>query len=239
MKSDDPISTEQLNAFLDNELEQQDRAQVLAALRADKTLSQEMADLQQINELVGLAYQEVPAAPHRPQFPGSNTFTPLRIAAAFAILITGSLIGWFMHTPATPPALPFQNLAQLNVQQLTVAKILIHINAMDDERINSVLDETELLLTNAKQTGKPLQLEVVANASGLGMLRAGSPYTQRIHQIVAANDNVAFLACGFAMEHARLKEGHDIELIPDARPVDAALEQILRRLKSGWLYVRA
>lgn len=239
MKSDEPISIEQLNAYLDNQLEQQDRAQVLAALRADKSLSDEMTDLQQLNELVALAYQEVPASPHRPQIQHANMNSPLRIAAAFAILITGSLIGWFIHKPVNTPALPFQNLAQLDVQHLTDDKILIHINAMDNQRILNVLDETELLLKNARQTGKHLQLEVVANASGLGMLRQGSPYTQRIHQIVAANTNVSFLACGFAMEHAKLKEGHAVELIPDAQPVDAALEQILRRLKSGWLYVRA
>ena len=71
------------------------------------------------------------------------------------------------------------------------------------------------------------------------MLRKGSPYAKRIHQIVESNENVSFLACGIAMENAKLKEGHDITLIPDAHKIDAALEQILRRLKAGWLYVRA
>jgi intracellular sulfur oxidation DsrE/DsrF family protein len=109
---------------------------------------------------------------------------------------------------------------------------------MDDARITKVLNETEHLLALSKQRDRPLQLEIVANASALGMLRKGSPYARRIHQLASENANVTFLACGFAMENAKLKEGHEIKLIPDAHKVDAALEQILRRLKAGWLYVR-
>lgn len=240
MKSDGSVSNEQLNAYMDNELENEDRAQVLSALRADKSLSEELACLQQINDLVSLAYQDVPASPHQPAVRQPVFATPLRIAAAIAILVLGSAFGWFLHHPtSSTPNLPFTNLSQLNVKNPADNKILIHINAMDDKRIVNVLNETEKLLNNAKQSGKHLQLEIVANASGLGMLRKGSPYTKRIHQIAATNSNVSFLACGFAMENAKLKEGHDIKLIPDAHKIDAALEQILRRLKAGWLYVRA
>jgi len=239
MKSDEPISIEHLNAFLDNELEINDRVQVLSALRNNRVLSEELADLQQMNELISLAYQDEPTSPHQPVIRHPQFYTPLRIAAAILILILGSALGWFIHHPSpTTQMLPFTSLSQLNIKNPPDNKILIHINAMDNKRIENLLNDTEKLLTNAKQHGKDLQLEIVANASGLGMLRQGSPYSKRIHQIASANQNVSFLACGFAMENARLKEGHDIKLIPDAHKVDAALEQILRRLKAGWLYVR-
>lgn len=240
MNTDETISAERLNAYLDNELASDERAQLLSELRVNKSLSDELATLQQINQMIALAYQNVPESPHTPSISLQQNFTPLRIAAALCFLVLGSVVGWLLHHPTTSPVeLPFTNLSQLNIKNPADDKILIHINAMDDKRINSVLNETEQLLDNAKQRGKHLQLEVVANASGLGMLRKGSPYAQRIHQIVADNNNVSFLACGFAMENARLKEGHDITLIPDAHKIDAALEQILRRLKAGWLYVRA
>ncbi len=240
MNSTDPISQEQLNAFLDNELEDEERAQILAALRTDPELSAEFAHLQQINELVSFAYHDIPLKNQRQSEQQLHNAKPLRIAAVVAMLVFGTVLGWMLHKPQSAlSTLPFTNLSQLNLKQPVDNKILIHINAMDDRRINNVLTDTEKLLANAKHTGNPLQLEIVANASGLGMLRKGSPYTRRIHRIVAANSNVAFLACGFAMENARLKEGHAIQLIPDAHKVDAALEQILRRLKAGWLYVRA
>ena len=238
MNANNPISLEQLNAFLDDELAQDDRAQVLSALRDNKPLADELAHLQQVNALVSLAYQSVPESERRPAVAGAPV-TAWRIAAAIGLLAVATTLGWFIHQPSQPTqALPFTSLTQLDTRHPPDDKILIHINAMDDKRITRVLNDTEQLLSSARQSGKPLQLEIVANASGLAMLRQGSPYAQRIEQIAAANSNVSFLACGFAMENARLKEGNDIQLIPQARKVDAALEEILRRLRSGWLYVR-
>jgi intracellular sulfur oxidation DsrE/DsrF family protein len=41
------------------------------------------------------------------------------------------------------------------------------------------------------------------------------------------------------MQNARLSEGIDeVKLLPQAQKIDAALEQILRRLKAGWAYIR-
>lgn len=239
MNAHDQISTQQLNAFLDNELEPDERAHVLSALRDNPALSERLAAMQRVNALISLAYTNVPTPEERPVFNKPRIITPLRLAASITILLLGGLVGWFFHPLAqTHAVLPFTNLSQLNINNPPDDKILIHINAMDDKRITTALDDTEHLLQNAKKKGKPLQLEIVANASGLGMLRKGSPYAQRIQQIAAANSNVSFLACGFAMENAKLKEGRDIDLIPQAHKVDAALEEILRRLKAGWLYVR-
>ena len=239
MNAPDQLTSQQLNAFLDNELEQEERAHVLAALRDNPGLSEELAKLQHMNALISLAYASVPTPPMRAALTRPGFYTPLRLAAAVMILVLGGLVGWLFHQPTPSRSdLPFTNLSQLNIKDPPDNKILIHINAMDDKRITAALDDTELLLQNAKKNGKPLQLEIVANASGLGMLRKGSPYARRIQQIAAANNNVSFLACGFAMENAKLKEGHDVNLIPEAHKVDAALEEILRRLKAGWLYVR-
>lgn len=239
MSAQDQITSQQLNAYLDNELEQEERAHVLSALRNEPALSDELARLQRMNALITLAYESVPAPPVSAALPQPALSKPLRLVAAVLVLVLGGIIGWLFHQPAPESAdLPFINLSQLNIKNPPDNKILIHINAMDDKRISKALDDTERLLKNAKEKGKPLQLEIVANASGLGMLRKGSPYTQRIQQIAADNSNVSFLACGFAMENAKLKEGKDIPLIPQAQKVDAALEEILRRLKDGWLYVR-
>lgn len=40
------------------------------------------------------------------------------------------------------------------------------------------------------------------------------------------------------MENARLAEGAEVRLLPEARRVPVALEQILSRLREGWTYVR-
>lgn len=240
MKPESPISEEQLNAFVDNELDAEERAHVLSVMQNDRNVSEELSSLQQVNELIALAYEDMPAVSPQLNIKAPTGWTPLRIAAAVLILVFSGTFGWMLHQSNNLPTNhSFTSLSQLNTKDPSDNKILIHINAMDNTRIVRALNGTEQLLDNAKKAGKPLKVEVVANESGLGMLRKGSPYAKRIHQIAASYNNVSFLACGVAMETARLKEGHRIKLIPEAHKIHAALEQILLRLKEGWLYVKA
>ena len=94
------------------------------------------------------------------------------------------------------------------------------------------------LLTNASKNNKPLKLEVVANVDGINILRKGSPYAGEINSLSEQFSNVRFLACGIAKKTAALKEGKPIELIPEAVDIPAALDEILKRLKEGWTYVK-
>jgi intracellular sulfur oxidation DsrE/DsrF family protein len=241
MTDDSFISRESLNAFLDGELAADERNQLLTRLQHDKVLAQELCELRQTKELLALAY-------HQPPLPAAQTRTataspPSRIRHAIAaglLLGIGLSLGWVAHhhlADNLPPSL--QNITQLDPATAVNNKILLHISSMDSSRVKAVLDTTEKLLNNPRSENTPLQLEIVANADGLGLLRAGSPYAERIHNIARQHRNVSFKACGFAMETVRLKEGNEVLLLPDAQRVDAALEQILRRLKDGWLYVRA
>lgn len=240
MKDTPTISQESLNAFLDGELAAHERSQILTIIQHDKALAQELCELRQTKELLALAYQDPPQPPT--QKTRAAILSPQRTRrgiAATLLLGLGLGIGWFTHlnmTVATSPSL--QNIAQLDISNADNSKILLHISTMDVSRVKAALDTTEELLNNPRGK-KPFQLEVLANADGLGLLREGSPYAKRIHDIAREHGNVSFKACGFAMEHSRLKEGNEVKLIPEAQRVDAGLEQILRRLKDGWMYVRA
>ncbi len=240
MTHDEPISDQQLNAFVDNELDNSERARILQATQNDPQLAARLAQLQQLTDLVKLGYQQPPAAPslRYQQLPGT-AMRGWQALAASALLIIGMTTGWYLHSSSHSTTAPLTNLAQLNVAQPGNDKILIHINNMDQLKIDNALQEADQLLSNAEHSGKDLQVEILANAEGLGVLRHSSPYARRINQLASKHGNVSFRACGFAIQHAQLKEGHEIKLLPEAQPVDAALEEILRKLKSGWLYVRA
>ncbi|MBL8478523.1 MAG: hypothetical protein JNK59_04380, partial [Sterolibacteriaceae bacterium] len=61
------ISDEQLNAFIDEELDSADRERVLAAVAVDGELAQRACALRLVKEQVRHAYAEPPAAPSRRQ----------------------------------------------------------------------------------------------------------------------------------------------------------------------------
>lgn len=229
------ISNAQLNAFIDRQLDATERVEILAAVQQDNNLSQELAELSQLKEWVRFTYQQPP----QPAIAAKSIF-PLQAVqgiAASLLLGLGVIGGWWAHTPVPGPS--FHELARFESIPAASEKVLMHISKMDETKITTALDKAEQLLRASREKNRPLQLEIVANAEGLGLLRQGSPFSGRVQAISRQHDNVAFLACGIAMENVRLKEGREAELLPEARKIDAALEQILRRLKQGWTYVKS
>lgn len=238
--NDYSVSEEKLSAYLDNQLATEDRADVISALKQDIQLSQRLTELQELKEWVRMAYQD-PPQPQTEIKPGRAASNKhLQALAASVLILLGGLSGWLLHTPDPDLSGPgFYELSQADSAVAGKHKVLIHISKMDKDRIIMALDKAEQILRSSKQQDEPLQLEVVANAQGLALLRDGSPFGKRIESISKQYDNVAFLACGIAMQNARLSEGIDeVKLLPQAQRIDAALEQILRRLKAGWAYIR-
>ena len=240
MSSYSDISEEQLHAFVDNQLDGAERARILDAMQHDRELAERIARIQQLKDMTMLAYQELPAyKPSVEVSPRAPGWFSAGIAASL-LFVFSVMLGWTGHTYLVGNNTPtFERIAQFDPKHTNKNRILLHINTNDKKRIESVLDTTEELLKTRKDQREPLELEVVANATGISMLRDGSPYRKRIQSILDKHNNVAFYACGHAMENASLKEGSEIRLIPEATRVDAALEQILKRLKMGWTYIRA
>lgn len=234
------VSEENLNAYVDQQLDTNDRADILAQIRQQPELSQQVNELQELKEWVRMSYQEPPGISEPPSFKSFHPFNHLQAIAASILLLFGGLLGWMIHGPDIPDNITsFHELEQAESVTQTSSKVLIHISKMDLDRVSLALDKAEQLLKDSQQRDKPLQLEVIANAQGLALLRDGSPFGHRIESLSKQHDNIAFLACGIAMQNVRLTEGiEEVQLLPQAQQVDAALEQILRRLKAGWAYVR-
>lgn len=237
MRPEDTISDEILNAFIDNELEDNERAQVLERLERDQELAARYSALCQINEKISLAYSEIP----QPRTKSKEYLPGLRVSYAQAaiimafLLISGGFTGWIVHDQKQQSkSTHMKSIEKINLANVGSNKILFHINSNDQKRIETVLNKAKLFLTKDSN----VQVEIVANASGLSMLRDGSPFTKDVKSMSAQFNNVKFLACGVAKQNATLKEGRNIKLLEDAREIPAALDQILSRIEAGWLYVK-
>lgn len=238
MSQDKFISDETVNAFIDNELDADERAQLVTAIQNDKVLQQKVNELRQVKEMLTLAYQDPPSPVIGLTEVTSASALRMGIAAS-VLVVLGFSLGWWMHVEVAPdPPQSFATVSQLDNEYVLTPKVLLHVSTMDSQRIEVALKKAEHLLAQHRQTNRPLDMEVIVNAQGLGLLRQGSPYAEKVRTLVQEYDNLSFLACGVARENARLKEGGAIELLPEATQVPAALELILKRLKRGWMYVR-
>jgi len=241
------ISDEQLNALLDGELDESERYRVLAALSESPELKTRFEDLKKIKSMLRQAYQDVPQPRYPNQLTNRHSNQYKQMVSAAALLLFGVILGWYGSSSfkinegdniQAISEFESELEQQKKVASLDEERILLHISSNDEKRVEKVLQVAEDLLRRSDQQHRHLRLEVVANAEGLAILRTNSPYAHKIASLSKTYRNVKFLACGIAKQTAALKEGRPIELLPEADNIPAALEEILKRLKEGWMYVR-
>jgi intracellular sulfur oxidation DsrE/DsrF family protein len=235
----DLISEEQLNALLDHELDAEERTRVLLAINQNPALQARYSELQRLKNLVATAYRDVPLA--RPS--KDKRWHPVNHylvgTASAALVLLGILIGWSISAYVNDASdLNFHYVEKLDTSIVTGDKILLHINTNDANRVRASLQWAENLLKYSHTNHTHLDLEIVVNAEGLNILRAGSPYAHKIATLTKEYKNIKFLACGVAKQNATLRENKTIKLLPQAKDIPAALDQIVNRLQEGWTYLR-
>ncbi len=220
------VSDEQLNAFVDGELDAADRDRLLAAIAADGELAQRACALRLVKEQLRHAYAVPPAM--RPPRDGAR---PWRLLAGLLLLLGAATGGWLARDSAlhNPEAV---------ARKGETAHLILHLADWDAGRADAALSDAEGLLRAAQVSGRTIEVELVANRGGLKMLRSDtSPHADRIARLRAEHPNLALIACGQTIERLR-DSGVEVRLLPGTRVVSSALDQIVTRMSEGWNYVR-
>lgn len=225
------FSDEQLNAFVDNELGAPERDEILAAIAGDAELGHRLCALRSAKDLVRHAYGHIPEVRRK-----QGRRLPLwgGALAAGVALVVGVLVGWQGHRAslAGPSGEAFAWVGNLFAAQ--PARVLIHLDSSQIERMEEALDMVEAYLAKA---GKA-KVELVVNNSGLDLLREeATPHAERIAQLAARYEMLAFVACGNAIARYR-SAGLDVTLVPEAVVAGTAVEHIVDRVQQGWTYVK-
>jgi intracellular sulfur oxidation DsrE/DsrF family protein len=236
MNKDDHISEEQLNAFVDGELDSEEKSCLFDAAEQSAELDRRLCQQRKLKELVKHAYRDVPESKRR--LSGQRTrgsVLGLAVAASMLLVlgvITGLLIPSFFELDPRPGDLA----ATTNPQAVAAMEnYILHVVSGEPEQMKLALQQARELLTTA-EPGKPRQVEVVANEQGLALLRSDvTPFAEEISAL--ANEHVIFYACSKAIE--RLEEkGVEVRLVPEAVPGYTALDRVVTRMKDGWQYVK-
>lgn len=246
MTQSEKFSDEFLNAFIDGELDDSERDQLLDLLRRDAKLNARVCDLQKVRELVQHAYRQPPPPPRQQPDPGKGGGLSRFTAgiAASVMLGLGVAMGWSLHGQQHPQG-SLLDIAQS--MQLTPAqtqgdstwRVVLHVTTADPYRLKTVLDEAEeLLRQRAGNSG--VAVDILANGRGLDLLRADtSPFAQRIRELQSRYESsLAFKACQNAINRLRREKDIDVTLLPEARVVPTAIGEVIRRQREGWAYVQ-
>ncbi len=227
MNKDDLLSEEQLNAFVDDELEAEEKSRVFSEASHRPELDQRLCQQRKLKELVKLAYHDTP----KPQRKGAkslgrgNVFG--RALAAAVLLAVGAATGFLgkdLFSPAADPAM---------VATAEPDKYLIHVASGDPGEMAAALERAELLLESAPDDGVR-QVEIVANEQGLNLLRTDVTQFAAEISVLQAND-VIFYACSKSIQKLE-DDGVEVRLVPHTIAEYTALDRVVTRMQEGWHY---
>ncbi len=238
-------SDEHLNAFIDDELDLADRNNLLEAIEKDTSLRHRLCETQGVKRLLQHAYSDLNSHPAQTaKRRWKRGYTQSLMAASFLLLI-GASSGWLLslteqhHAGSVSPRLTrlISTISNDNVAQ-EPDKVIVQVSSANPVRLQAALDETENLLVAYRKNNRPLQMEILANGSGLNLMMTGAtPFEHRIEQMKARFPNLLLFACQQTMQEMEAR-GIPVHLIPNTQIAGSALEEISRRVREGWDYVR-
>lgn len=234
MNTDD-ISDELLNAFADNELDAAERSALLERIAADTRLRAKVCELWHLKELVRSAHP-LPAGasvtqPRRSR-PGHGSRWAL---AATLVLAVGIGSGWLAHDEYDKSWIPGPQLEAIRSQD---HRVMLHLVSDDPERLEAALRKAEQLASARDRQGRPLEVEMIANGTGIQLMQASAMQAGRVSAIHQAHANLRLIACQQAIERAQ-ERGLPVALLPEVDVVPNAVDRIAVRLNQGWRYIQA
>jgi intracellular sulfur oxidation DsrE/DsrF family protein len=237
MSDEQKISFEELNAFIDGELDAGASARVLAAIDADDSLRREACELRGLRDQVRNAYEPARFGETQRRGRFGDRRWPQALAAAL-LLAVGTMIGWQGHAlRGQDGSETWQRLAQVKAHG-DARRLVLHVGDPDSARFENTLEEVRDMLKAAHERGQRMELEILANGTGLNLLRVKTtPFAERLAQLQAEFPELSLVACGQGLNRLQ-GQGDDIRLVPGVVTADSALDEIVRRMNQGWAYLR-
>ncbi len=236
-------SDEIINAFVDGELDGPEKEKFKLEMDVDDELFQRVKSVCELKKSLKQSYEQVTMPKDQFDFGHKSTFSVIRYGmAALLMLGLGVMLGWYSNEQvsikgvAQSEALHGFKLTPVSMSQPN--KILLHIASSKKEKLQQTLHHIQNIIDKYDVSDLPFQIEVIANAGGIDLLREDvTPYKQKISEITAEYENVSFIACSSALDRLKV-QGIEPRLISQAKTGVTAVEQIVKRLQEGWVYVK-
>jgi intracellular sulfur oxidation DsrE/DsrF family protein len=224
-----------LHAYVDGELSPPEKHRLLLRMEKDERIREQTCDLQRTKEWVKFSF-EGESAPTR-TLPKGKLRTwlevpTLRVAASVLMILVAFGAGLAGHAwrGFAPGELALGDTpADSN-------HVILHIGESNERRFSDLIATTREILERFRDSGT--QVEVVANAGGLDLLRTStSSHIDTIKSMINAYDNVRFIACSKGL--SRLKQqGLDTTLIEGVSADEPAADHLIQRLSERWSYIQ-
>jgi len=237
-------SDEIINAYVDSELTGPEKEKLKQDIRDNEELADKVHTICELKKSLKSSYGQIPLPVSDDEERTGFYQINIKVAAvAVLFLCVGYFLGINVNGIQINDNYVEQNdvvngirLTPVDFQQPN--KIILHVASSDPKVLYDTLYRVDSIIEKYDTNKLPFELEVVANSGGIDLFRKDvSPYRNRIKQIAQNYSNVSFIACTNAMEKLRLK-GIKPDLIAKTKTGVTAIEQIVKRLQEGWVYLK-
>jgi len=238
MRKPNKIDEIMLTAFVDGQLDADNREAIIKAMDEDKDLRDQVYNLRKTKDLIKLSFanENLPETGHDKYTHTLHSQCIARIAAVFTALAIGLGAGYTGYKYCGHTGhMSSLSLAELTQQQ--GERIILHISESDPVQFERTLAYTEDFLVRHRNNSK-VRIEVVANAGGIDLLRQDYPLSNKVISMMDEYDNITFIACTNAINRLRA-QGFEPTMIKNVETEKAVLTHIIDRLRTGWTYVKA
>jgi len=232
-------SDEMLNAYIDDELEQNDHINISAAMASDYNLRARVEELRVVRNLVKISY-ELDLNPST--LPTNKKFGKAMLGlAASLILMIGVLAGWVANQFSSTPSL--LDLAQ-TIEKRTSIKtgknnIMLHLSSNNRHQWKVVLDEIVQTLDSANERNSDIKVHLVTNGKAINVARLdNNPFAKRIRGMMKKYPNFTIQVCRQTLERLYYSKNKKLKLLPGTEIVRSALGEVIKRRQEGWLYLK-
>ena len=243
------VSEEILNAFIDGEIESEDKIEILYHLSENPRLTKRVCELIRTKERLRAAYRS--ATPDQESTAVSISVNQWKIGrfgylgrVAASLLVVVLLFGRAPHAPLSEVVLSGQGAivptAFHQAEEQAAVRILFHLTSDNPLRMGKLLDDVQLLLDQSQQSTNKMVVEVIANSDGLDLFRSDiTAYSDRIHLMSKENNNIRFVACQQTIDRIESGGTGKVHLLPVVERAGSGISQVVERQQQGWSYIQS
>lgn len=247
MKQQNKYSDEYISAYIDGELDNDERARLLFDEQTDTALAQRINETRMLKEKVQLTYLDVKNTKDRKKSFSCTAFVSRHRALAASLLILTAVSAMLTYNMSTKNNLMVAKQLIANTQAISAKtisdvigdhkRIIINVSQYHPQNFDETIEHLEILLQQ-HNNDKLFNVEIVANKQGLKALDTEtSTHAEGINQLAKQFNNLQVIACAKSL--AKLAaDGDPIQLMKSIMITPSAAQQVAKRTTEGWLFLK-
>lgn len=218
------INPYKVHQYVDGEMSLKQRKDFEKEMVEKPTLKQQVCELQAQK----LAMRQIYSKIKNPGFPVVKPKTFVQWKAIAASLMLGFFLGFslfFVYSPYSEQTIEKLALSSKN--------FVVHLDTNKPEKLYATLERARYLLEKNPQS----KVQIVANHEGVELFNAENSTADQVIQLLNQYHNLEMMACRRTIERAE-KQGKPINVLPKVSADEPAVDEVVKRLKQGWTYIK-